>query len=231
MAIRSLRSLGSGDHSTDEDDEHCGKNDSCDGDENRRQPCSGEISSHVEAKSFAGTVEITDLKASPKPDRRHKSSTQMQNVLLPGAAVLLVVAVWWRGRSGRPMLRSTDASNVAALNRVQLSRVISEPETAAADQPVPVEVWQPPRTERECLELKTRLRLAMNGGPEGRLEAVRIAARWGSATVLPLLRRALRDSDSRVVEEAAAAIAPKRGATRRLPVQPARPPRNVARTR
>ena len=231
MAIRSLRSLGSGDHSTDEDDEHCGKNDSCDGDENRRQPCSGEISSHVEAKSFAGTVGITDLTASSQPDRRHKSSTQMQNVLLPGAAVLLVVVVWLRSRSGRPMLRSTDASGVAALNRVQLSRVIAEPETVAADPVVTLDAWQPPRSERECLELKTQLRLAMNAGPDERLEAVRIAARWGAASVLPLLRRALRDSDSRVVEAAAAAIAPQRGATRRPPVQPSRPPRNVARTR
>ena len=231
MAIRSLRSLGSGDHSTDKDDEHCGENDSGDGDENRGQPCSGEISSHVEAKSFAGTVGITDLTASPQPDRRNKSSTQLQNVLLPGAAVLLVVVVWWRGRSGRPMLRSTDASGVAHLNRVQLSRVVLEPETAVADQPASPDAWQPPRTERECLEFKTHLRLAMNGGPDERLEAVQTAARWGSAAVRPLLQRALRDSDSRVVEAAAAAMAPQRGATRRLPDQSARPPRNVARTR
>jgi hypothetical protein len=49
--IRSLRSLGSGDHSTDEDDEHCGENDSGDGHKNRRQPSSSEISSHVEPKA------------------------------------------------------------------------------------------------------------------------------------------------------------------------------------
>jgi phosphoribosylcarboxyaminoimidazole (NCAIR) mutase len=46
-----------------------------------------------------------------------------------------------------------------------------------------------------------------------------------------LLRRALRDSDPRVVESAAQAIEPFRSTPHRTVVQAARPPRNVSRMR
>ena len=72
----------------------------------------------------------------------------------------------------------------------------------------------------------------MEAGPEERLRAVRLAAQWGHRSALPLLRQALQDSDARVVEEAAAAIAPFRCAQAAAPIsQPARPPRNVSRMR
>ena len=45
------------------------------------------------------------------------------------------------------------------------------------------------------------------------------------------LRRALRDSDPRVVESAAQAIEPFRSTPHRTVVQAARPPRNVSRMR
>ena len=138
------------------------------------------------------------------------------------------------------MLRSTDASGVAELNRAQLTRVIdASPESADAalldaemqgHVPSSLDPWQSPATERERLDLYMRLRQAMAGGPDERLEAVKIASMMGGQAVLPLLRRALRDSDSRVVEAAAAAIAPQRGAPR-LRSQASRPPLNVARMR
>lgn len=164
----------------------------------------------------------------------------MQNVLLPVVAVLLFGLFWFRGKSVKPMLRSTDASGVAELNRAQLTRVLdASPESAdvaLVDAEMQglgssaLESWQPPATERERLELFVRLRQAMGGGPDERLEAVKIASIMGGQAVLPLLRRALRDSDARVVEAAAAAIAPQRGAPR-LRSQASRPPRNVARMR
>ena len=71
----------------------------------------------------------------------------------------------------------------------------------------------------------------MADGPEQRLLAVREAALWGHRSVLPILRQALHDSDSRVVEAAADAIGPFRSATRKQVIQSSRPPRNVARMR
>ena len=92
--------------------------------------------------------------------------------------------------------------------------------------------FQPPVSSAERISLERRLREAMDqGNPDQRLEAVRVAGQWGHASVLPLLRRGLRDADSLVVEAAATAMERHRGATRPSPAQVARPPRNVARMR
>ena len=155
----------------------------------------------------------------------------MQNVLLPGAVVLLTVVLWLRRKPVKPMLSSTDASRVAQINRAQLELEI---ESAADGESADASLvsWTSPSTPLERLDLERRLKADMEGGPEERLRAVRVAARWGHRSVLPLLRQALRDSDARVVEEAAAAIAPFRGAPAAAQTpQSARPPRNVSRMR
>jgi HEAT repeat protein len=155
----------------------------------------------------------------------------MQNVLLPGAVVLLTVVLWLRRKPVKPMLSSTDASRVAQLNRAQLELVI-EPASVGDVADDALESWTAPTSEQERLALQRRLKTDMEAGPEERLRAVRLAARWGHRSALPLLRQALRDSDSRVVEEAAAAIAPFRSAPAAVPSrQLARPPRNVSRMR
>jgi len=155
----------------------------------------------------------------------------MQTFLASVSAVVLVGALWLLRRPVKPMLSSTDAGEVARLNRAQLSLVLEpEPEgSGVSDQVAPL--WQPPADARESRLLLLCLRSAMQEGPEQRLEAVTIAGLWGHRSVLPLLRRALHDSDSRVVEAAAAAISPLRGASKPSPVQASRPPRNVARMR
>ena len=154
----------------------------------------------------------------------------MQNVLLPGAVAVLALVFWLRRKPLKPMLSSTDTSGIAQLNRAQLERVVASSDASMA-QADPLEDWAAPRTEQERLQLQQRLRQALTDGPEQRLLAVREAALWGHRSVLPLLRQALRDSDSRVVEAAAEAIEPFRGATPPRKAQSARPPRNVARMR
>ena len=155
----------------------------------------------------------------------------MQNVLLPGAVVLLTVVLWLRRKPVKPMLSSTDASRVAQINRAQLELVI-EPAADGESAVASLEPWTAPTTPLERLALERRLKADMEAGPDERLRAVRLAAQWGHRSALPLLRQALRDSDARVVEAAAAAIAPFRGAPAAAPTrQPARPPRNVSRMR
>ena len=155
----------------------------------------------------------------------------MQNVLLPVVAIALGAGLLiWR-RPTKPLLRSTDVSDVAELNRAQLELVI---ETSASsepqDSPEPA-TWHPPATVRERCMLQNLLRLRMDQGPDQRLEAVRVAALWGGTQALPVLRRGLRDSDSRVVIEAAAAIESLRSVRATQPAPSGRPPRNVARMR
>ena len=154
----------------------------------------------------------------------------MQNVLVPGAVGLLAVFLWLQRKPLKPMLSSTDASAVAQLNRTQLELVI-EAEQLSKIEDVDLSAWTSPVTAQETISLQKALRFGMNSGPEERLLAVRQAARWGHRSVLPLLRRALRDSDPRVVESAAQATEPFRSTPHRTVVQAARPPRNVSRMR
>ena len=154
----------------------------------------------------------------------------MQNVLVPGAVVLLAVVVWLRRKPLKPMLASTDASSVAQLNRAQLELVVDPRRPVSAPED-PLAHWSAPQSHQDRIVLQDRLRARMGGGPDDRLLAVREAALWGHRSVLPLLRRALRDSDPRVVEAAAAAIGPFRGTTRPVSAQTVRPPRNVSRMR
>ena len=154
----------------------------------------------------------------------------MQNVLLPGAAAVLALVFWLRRKQLKPFLSKADTSGIAQLNRAQLERVL-EPSDADRVEPDSLAGWASPRTEQERLLLQHRLRQAMADGPDQRLRAVHEAALWGHRSVLPLLRRALRDSDCRVVQAAAHAIEPFRGATQQQGNQSTRPPRNVARMR
>ena len=154
----------------------------------------------------------------------------MQNVLVPGAVGLLAVFLWLQRKPVKPMLSSTDASAVAQLNRTQLELVI-EAEQRSKTKDDELSNWTRPVTVQETISLQQALRFGMNAGPEERLLAVRQAARWGHRSVLPLLRRALHDSDPRVVEAAALAIEPFRSSPHRKVTQASRPPRNVSRMR
>ncbi len=96
-------------------------------------------------------------------------------------------------------------------------------------------IWQQPTNIQERLELQKYLAKAMNQEPEKRLKAIEIAKIWGHSSVLPLLKRGLRDSDSRVVVAAASAMEGLRGKPSSKAAsstsQDIRPPRNVARMR
>ena len=163
-------------------------------------------------------------------------------------ASLLTLVLWLiTRRQPRSLLRSTDTSAVAALNRAQLqlvARVGLELEAGSAptapptaDLPVTaseaIVAARPPipRTAAERRAYRQQLRLWSAGGPEQRLLAMQAAGRWSEASLLPLLRRGLRDGDPRVMAAAAAAIAPYRARPRPLQAGGAAPARKVSRTR
>ena len=169
------------------------------------------------------------------------------NPTLLGAASATLLVVFWLStrRRPRPFLRSTDTSAVAALNRDQIELV--RPSSVALEV-VGAEL-EPLRAAeaRQLLDSAAAAALALPGpadargrrlllqslgaaavaDPQQRIEAMRTARRWGHPSVLPLLRRGLRDVHPAVVAEAALAIASYRGRV----VQPASRPRRVSRTR
>ncbi|MEN9495297.1 MAG: hypothetical protein RLZZ137_337 [Cyanobacteriota bacterium] len=161
---------------------------------------------------------------------------------LSGAAIAAVIAVCWLlGRPRPRLLSSTDVSAVAALNRGQMERLLEPASTTAQDAVVELSqlpelagLRQPRRLDGRSRELLLRrLREAFDKGGDQRRQAISACRSWGHRATLPLLHRALRDSDPVVVAIAADAMARFRGRTNPPPApQPlARAPRNVSRTR
>lgn len=148
-----------------------------------------------------------------------------------GGAAAIVLVLTWLLTHRRPVtvLRSTDASAVAALNRAQISRVeravpgriagplaaASSPNLAAAEPVGPGVSARPalPRRgdARARAALLRQLAQQLRGASPGRLAAISLAVHWGDPAVLPLLRRGLRDVDPRVVLAAAQGMAGFRG--------------------
>jgi hypothetical protein len=177
----------------------------------------------------------------------------MNTSLLGVVAFALAAGLWWAGRRPRPLLKSTDTHDVAALNRAQNTLVWEARQTL----PAPIQEgsapgnpggspWAPqtplgaepgPRlSAHERLAWLRELKRHYQAGGGQRLEAMRLARAWGCREVLPLLQQGLRDADPRVMREAAQAMEAFRGrpslsSSTPAKAQAAAAPRNVARTR
>ncbi len=66
--------------------------------------------------------------------------------------------------------------------------------------------WCAPISSNDSKRLARELFQQIKGTPLDRLNAVTIAAKWGDLSILPILRRGLRDPDGRVVQVAAQGI-------------------------
>jgi hypothetical protein len=161
---------------------------------------------------------------------------------LSGAAIAAVIAACWLlGRPRPKLLRSTDTSAVAALNRSQMERVLQQssesPEaggSAAGSGAAPS--FPSPSDRRGRRQLLEQLHRQFQAGGVQRLQAMALCLAWKHREALPLIRRGLRDHNSEVAALAAAAMAEFRGrSTGVLSASPqpaaARLPRNVSRTR
>ena len=156
---------------------------------------------------------------------------------LSGAAIAAVIAACWLlGRPRPKILRSTDASAVAALNRGRMELILrrdqdTAPETAAPSSAA-AELLLPAAADlRGRRQLLGQLQRQFQAGGHQRREALELCLAWGHRDALPLIRRGLRDSDCTVAALAAEAMQQFRGLP--APVQPAAAPvpRNVSRTR
>ena len=154
---------------------------------------------------------------------------------LYGAAIAAVIAACWLlGRPRPKILRSTDASAVAALNRTQMELVLVRDEGPAVDHPIPIPLALPTAADRRGrLQLLAELERQFQAGGSQRQQALAVCAAWRHRDALPLIRRGLRDSDQQVAALAAEAMQAFRGRTAAATAQvtPVKPPRNVSRTR
>jgi hypothetical protein len=169
----------------------------------------------------------------------------MQPTILAGVAALLLFCYWSLRRRPTALLRSTDTSDVAALNRAQIALLresVSGGPGAPSDASTGSEDSSPPAlaipesadATPPSLRARRLQRLLAGDAPQ-RLAAMRAARRWGHPAALPVLRRGLRDVDPAVVQEAARGVERFRGCPLRTAASAAAAqpllPRNVSRTR
>ncbi len=174
---------------------------------------------------------------------------------LSGGAVALVLLVLWLLRRPRPQLmRSTDGAAVAALNRIQMELVVTEPASSMGSGPLSGVKFLPeptvasgclgtalspglpplqPRSPREVNAQLASLKAGYALGGPARRQALETCLAWGHRSALPLLHLGLRDADPVVAGLAARGLDRFRGRSGPSagPFQAARLPRNVARTR
>jgi len=156
---------------------------------------------------------------------------------LSGAVIAAVIAAYWLlGRRRPTILKSTDASAVAALNRSRMELVLprdSQDSTPEADSPVlDARALPAPADLRGRRQLLAQLEQQFQAGGELRVQALAVCSAWRHRDALPLIRRGLRDSNCQVAALAAEAMAHFRGRRAAAPQPaPAKAPRNVSRTR
>tara|TARA_Y100001968_G_C19123004_1_gene602857 strand:- start:137 stop:622 length:486 start_codon:yes stop_codon:yes gene_type:complete len=79
------------------------------------------------------------------------------------------------------------------------------------------------------IEINKELTKLISSNPNDRFLAIQIASQWKNRKAIPFLKRGLKDSDSRVVIAAAAAMTTFKGKPIELKkAHPSRPPRNVS---
>ncbi len=155
------------------------------------------------------------------------------NQICAGTITLFLVAILWGTGSRKrfPSLKKINSPILPdrSLSLITLVQEFSKiPQNKALPTTNPEIPWQVPLATHERIELQKYLRKCMTSGPEDRLKAIQIANEWGNSSVLPLLLKGLKDSDSQIVEKAAEAMEKFRGKTKADKIQTIRPPRNVA---
>lgn len=153
----------------------------------------------------------------------------MQTPVAISASVLAIV-LWLLSRR-RPGWTPAAPASPARADRSALV-VASARQTPASDTPPLVGPTRPGLSPQNRRQRLLGLGAQLNGSPEQRLLALVQLAGWGDRSALPLLRRALRDPDLKVMGAAAAAIEPYRASPAKVGRQSAAPrrrlPRNAA---
>ena len=131
----------------------------------------------------------------------------MQTPLAISASVLAIVL--WLATRRRPLWSSNAPAAPAVLDRSALV-VTATGQAAVSDAQPASGPMHPGLNQQNRRQRLLGLSAQLNGSPEQRLLALVQLSGWSDRSVLPLLRRALRDPNLKVVGAAAAAMEPYR---------------------
>tara|TARA_Y100001968_G_C18941242_1_gene518829 strand:- start:33 stop:524 length:492 start_codon:yes stop_codon:yes gene_type:complete len=160
----------------------------------------------------------------------------MNEIIIATAGLSLALIIIGTGKTPHMLFsRLSKNKGISSSSNIEIS-LIENPKKAREQNRFLIDQaeneWKKPITSQERITLKKHLLKAITSNPKSRLKAIQAASLWGDPWVLPLLRKGLKDSDSRVVCAAAAAISKYKGKStksHKIKNQPtSRPPRNVA---
>ena len=150
----------------------------------------------------------------------------MNQVFVAGIALVITIILWSSKREskGLPFLKS---QNNSFLNQNEITSLVQKKKLNYQKKVEVVKIFQ---SKPNSIEIEKKLKKLISSNPNDRLLAIQIARQWENKKAIPFLRRGLKDSDSRVVIESAAAISSYKGKTIDLQEksQLSRPPRNVS---
>ncbi len=158
----------------------------------------------------------------------------MNQILAPVFAIgLTVLLLSLNKRSKKFLFKSTATNTFSKANQSQselvTSFLASSNELSDFESTPKKAAWKAPNTLQEHISLKKHLQKQMrSGSPDERLQVMHTCQIWGHRSTLPLLRKGLRDCDSRVVLVAARAISKHKAVSPLNRIQEGKPPRNVS---
>ena len=161
----------------------------------------------------------------------------MNQVFTGTVALIIALLLWGLGKKPRVGLNANaNQASLGTINNPQLSLVqkntASEaiPNNYLSNDPA---ILVTPKTIQERIILRKQLYQLITGSPNDRLKAIKLTKKLNDKSVLPILRRGLKDSNSSVVLAASKALEKHRG-----PIfisdqekKTLRPPLNVSLTR
>ncbi len=159
----------------------------------------------------------------------------MNQLFAGGIAVLLALAIWTSGQKSRKRPFQSKLKKPLSELRGEEITLVQKQEDERVQKQIRTTyqsiILSNPKRTRDKMLLKKKLNKLIIGSPDDRLDAIEIATEWQSLESLPFIRKGLKDSDSRVVIAAAAAITKFKGhkiITNKPKLQTVRPPLNVA---
>lgn len=157
------------------------------------------------------------------------------NQILGGlTAILISLLIWGVNRKPKRLALGDRYQILNTLND-QISSVEIDKQKStqvfSTDSGIAVNNLEIPKNIQQKINLIKKITTLSQGNPNARLEAIKISNAWGDRAILPILKKGLKDSDPRVVIEAASAMNKFRG----LPhiqnnqtSEQGRPPRNIS---
>ncbi len=155
----------------------------------------------------------------------------MNQFFAAGAALLVALTLFGLGKKPKRLFEKDFSGNrsIDSPSLVIPSKKLQEKQYEAKSTNL---LFHLPKTSQERFLLKQKLNKLIALNPADRLLAVRIASQWGNQSVLPILRRGLRDVDRRVVQSAAEGISKFKGSQKIFSKKKqVRHPLNVSRMR